>query len=168
MKTLDSIQRQLVQVYPVKSITVSFFTHQGEKGEGKPVNNAIIYTLGIIATFSILGFILAITLGASGANQLAANPWVNLFIAALFIYFALSLFGMYEIQLPEKLRNFSLNQEGRGGVIGTLFMAVTFTLTSFTCTVQFVGLLLVAASHGQWFCPHSQNGIVCEKPPTPN
>ena len=140
-------------VFPMIPITVSFFTHQGEKGEGKPVNNAIIYTLGIIATFSILGFILAITLGASGANQLAANPWVNLFIAALFIYFALSLFGMYEIQLPEKLRNFSLNQEGRGGVIGTLFMAVTFTLTSFTCTVQFVGLLLVAASHGQWFWP---------------
>ena len=140
-------------VFPMIPITVSFFTHQGELGEGKPVNNAIIYTLGIIATFSILGFILALTLGASGANQLAASPWVNLFIAALFIYFAFSLFGMYEIQLPEKLRQFSLRQEGRGGVIGTLFMAVTFTLTSFTCTVQFVGLLLVAAAQGHWFWP---------------
>ena len=140
-------------VFPMIPITVSFFTHQGEVGQGKPLNNALIYTLGIIATFSILGFILALTLGASGANQLAANPWVNLFIAALFIYFALSLFGMYEIELPEKLRQFSLKQEGRGGVIGTLFMAVTFTLTSFTCTVQFVGLLLVAASQGQWFWP---------------
>ena len=140
-------------VFPMIPITVSFFTHQGELGERKPVNNAIIYTLGIIATFSILGFILALTLGASGANQLAASPWVNLFIAALFIYFAFSLFGMYEIQLPEKLRQFSLRQEGRGGVIGTLFMAVTFTLTSFTCTVQFVGLLLVAAAQGHWFWP---------------
>ncbi len=140
-------------VFPMIPITVSFFTHQGETGEGKPINNAIIYTLGIIATFSILGFILALTLGASGANQLAASPLVNLFIAALFIYFAFSLFGMYEIQLPEKLRQFSLQQEGRGGVIGTLFMAVTFTLTSFTCTVQFVGLLLVAAAQGQWFWP---------------
>jgi len=136
-------------VFPMIPITVSFFTHQGEKGEGKPITNAIIYTLGIIATFSILGFILALTLGASGANQLAANPWVNIFIAALFIYFALSLFGMYEIELPSALRQYSLKQEGRGGVIGTLFMAVTFTLTSFTCTVQFVGLLLVAADrHG--------------------
>ncbi len=140
-------------VFPMIPITVSFFTHQGEKGEGKPITNAIIYTLGIIATFSILGFILALTLGASGANQLAANPWVNIFIAALFIYFALSLFGMYEIELPSALRQYSLKQEGRGGVIGTLFMAVTFTLTSFTCTVQFVGLLLVAASQGQWFWP---------------
>ena len=140
-------------VFAMIPITVSYFTHQGEMGEGKPLKNAIIYTLGIIGAFSILGFILALTLGASGANQLASNPWVNLFIAALFIYFALSLFGMYEIQLPEKLRQFSLKQEGRGGIIGTLFMAVTFTLTSFTCTVQFVGLLLVAASQGQWFWP---------------
>ena len=140
-------------VFPMIPITVSFFTHQGETGEGKPITNAIIYTLGIIATFSILGIILALTLGASGANQLAANPWVNIFIAALFIYFALSLFGMYEIELPSALRQYSLKQEGRGGVIGTLFMAVTFTLTSFTCTVQFVGLLLVAASQGHWFWP---------------
>ena len=140
-------------VFPMIPITVSFFTQQGESGQGKPLKNAIIYTLGIIATFSILGFILALTLGASGANQLASNPWVNLFIAALFIYFALSLFGMYEIEVPEKLRHLSLKQEGRGGVVGTLFMAVTFTLTSFTCTVQFVGLLLVAASQGQWFWP---------------
>jgi len=140
-------------VFPMIPITVSFFTQQGESGQGKPLKNAIIYTLGIIATFSILGFILALTLGASGANQLASNPWVNLFIAGLFIYFALSLFGMYEIEVPAKLRQFSLKQEGRGGVVGTLFMAVTFTLTSFTCTVQFVGLLLVAASQGQWFWP---------------
>jgi thiol:disulfide interchange protein DsbD len=97
--------------------------------------------------------ILAITLGAAGANQLAANPWINLFIGALFVYFALSLFGAYEIQLPQSLRQLSLAQEKRGGYIGTLFMAVTFTLTSFTCTVQFVGLLLVAASQGQWFWP---------------
>ena len=140
-------------VFPMIPITVSFFTQQGESGQGKPLKNAIIYTLGIIATFSILGFILALTLGASGANQLASNPWVNLFIAGLFIYFALSLFGMYEIEVPAKLRQFSLKQEGRGGVVGTLFMAVTFTLPSFTCTVLFVGLLLVAASQGQWFWP---------------
>ncbi len=140
-------------VFPMIPITVSYFIHQGEVGERKPLSNAIIYTLGIIATFSILGFILALTLGASGANQLAANPWVNLFIAALFIYFALSLFGMYEIEMPAKLKELSMSQEGRGGIIGTLFMAVTFTLTSFTCTVQFVGLLLVSASQGQWFWP---------------
>ena len=140
-------------VFPMIPITVSFFTHQGELENQKPLNQALVYTLGIVATFSILGMILAITLGAAGANQLAANPWINLFIGALFVYFALSLFGAYEIQLPQSLRQLSLAQEKRGGYIGTLFMAVTFTLTSFTCTVQFVGLLLVAASQGQWFWP---------------
>jgi len=140
-------------VFPMIPITVSYFTHQGELENQDPVKQASVYGVGIIATFTLLGLILAITLGASGANQLAANPWVNLFIGALFTYFALSLFGMYEIQLPTSLRQLFQNQEGRGGYIGTLFMAVTFTLTSFTCTVQFVGLLLVAAAQGQWFWP---------------
>ena len=140
-------------VFPMIPITVSFFIKRGESKKGSPLSNALIYTLGIVSTFSILGLILALTLGASGANQLAANPWINLFIAGLFIYFAFSLFGMYEIDLPEGIKQFSLRQEGRDGNIGTIFMAVTFTLTSFTCTVQFVGLLLVAASQGQWFWP---------------
>lgn len=140
-------------VFPMIPITVSFFTQQGETSGKKPIANALVYTLGIITTFTLLGFLLAIFLGASGANQLASSPWVNLFIGALFIFFALSLFGMYEIQVPEKLRSFSLQQEKRSGYIGVLFMAFTFTLASFTCTVQFVGLLLVAAAQGQWFWP---------------
>ena len=140
-------------VFPMIPITVSYFTHQGEKEGQNPIKQASVYALGIIATFSILGFLLAVFLGASGANQLAANPWVNLFIGSLFIYFALSLFGMYEIELPERFRKMTVKQESRGGYLGTLFMALTFTLTSFTCTVQFLGLLLVAASQGQWFWP---------------
>ena len=74
-------------VFPMIPITVSFFIKRGETKKGNPLSNALIYTLGIVATFSILGLVLALTLGASGANQLAANPWVNLFIAGLFIYF---------------------------------------------------------------------------------
>ena len=105
-------------VFPMIPITVSFFIKRGEAKKGTPLSNALIYTLGIVATFSILGFILALTLGASGANQLAANPWVNLFIGGLFIYFALSLFGMYEIDLPDSIKQLSLRQEGRDGFIG--------------------------------------------------
>ena len=142
-------------VFPMIPITVAFFTKQGESDTGpSPVAQASIYALGIISTFSILGIILAIILGASGANQLAANPWMNLFIGGLFVFFALSLFGMYEIQVPSFIRNLSLSKEqSHSGYLGILFMALTFTLTSFTCTVQFVGLLLVAASQGQWFWP---------------
>jgi len=140
-------------VFPMIPITVSFFTKAGEKENSSPLFSATVYTLGIITIFTGLGLILALTLGAAGANQIASNPWINLVIAALFIYFAFSLFGHYEIQLPSSLRQFSVQQEDREGVMGILFMALTFTLTSFTCTVQFVGLLLVAASQGEYFWP---------------
>ena len=140
-------------VFPMIPITISYFIKQGGDEGKKPLTQAFVYSLGIIITYTVLGLLLAITLGASGANQLAASPWVNLFIGFLFIYFAFSLFGMYEIQLPATLRQFSLKREGRGGYVGTLFMALTFTLTSFTCTVQIVGLLLVAAVQGDWLWP---------------
>ena len=140
-------------VFPMIPITVSFFTKQGEQEGNKPLKSAITYALGIIIIFTSLGLILAVTLGASGANQIASNAWVNLFIALLFVFFALSLFGMYEIQAPSLMRQFSLDNEQAGGTIGILFMALTFTLTSFTCTVQFVGLLLVAASQGSYLWP---------------
>ena len=140
-------------VFPMIPITVSFFTKQGEKENNNPLKSAIIYALGIIFIFTSLGLMLAVTLGASGANQVASNPYINLFIALLFVFFAFSLFGMYEIQAPSSLRQFSLQNEDKAGVAGILFMALTFTLTSFTCTVQFVGLLLVAASQGSYLWP---------------
>jgi len=140
-------------VFPMIPITISFFMHRSENTNSSPVKNATVYMLGIVLTFTFLGMMLAILLGASGANQLAANPIVNMFIAFLFIYFAMSLFGFYEIEIPESLRRLSLQKENSEGYVGILFMALTFTLTSFTCTVQFMGLILVAASQGEWFWP---------------
>tara|TARA_Y100000766_G_scaffold51808_1_gene41772 strand:+ start:3211 stop:5010 length:1800 start_codon:yes stop_codon:yes gene_type:complete len=140
-------------VFPMIPITISFFMHRSENSNASPVKSASVYMLGIVLTFTFLGMMLAILLGASGANQLAANPIVNMFIAFLFIYFALSLFGFYEIEIPESLRRLSLQKENSEGYTGILFMALTFTLTSFTCTVQFMGLILVAASQGEWFWP---------------
>ena len=140
-------------VFPMIPITVSYFTKEGEKENGNPIKSAFIYASGIIIIFTLLGLILAFTLGAEGAGFIASDPWVNLFIASLFIFFAFSLFGYYELEAPSFLRKYSLQQESRGGIAGILFMSLTFTLTSFTCTVQFVGLLLVAASHGEYFWP---------------
>ena len=140
-------------VFPMIPITISFFMHRSESTNSSPVKSATVYMLGIVLTFTFLGMMLAILLGASGANQLAANPIVNMFIAFLFIYFAMSLFGFYEIEIPESLRRLSLQKENSEGYVGILFMALTFTLTSFTCTVQFMGLILVAASQGEWFWP---------------
>ena len=140
-------------VFPMIPITISFFLKRGEDKNTSPVKGALVYMLGIVMTFTLLGMLLAIFLGASGATQLASNPYVNLFIAFLFIYFAFSLFGFYEIDLPQSLKRFSMQRENSEGYAGILFMALTFTLTSFTCTVAFMGLILVAASQGEWFWP---------------
>jgi len=140
-------------VFPMIPITVSYFTKEGEKGNANPFYSASLYAIGIITIFTSLGLILSFTIGASGAGDVAANPWINIFIGLLFIYLAFSLFGYYEIQIPSLLRKFSLNQEDRGGKIGILFMSLTFTLTSFTCTVAFVGALLATASQGEYFWP---------------
>ncbi|WP_293749547.1 cytochrome c biogenesis protein CcdA [uncultured Paraglaciecola sp.] len=140
-------------VFPMIPITISFFLKRGEDKKTSPIKDASVYMLGIVMTFTLLGMLLAIFLGASGATQLAANPYVNLFIAFLFIYFAFSLFGFYEIEIPQSLKRFSLERESSEGYAGILFMALTFTLTSFTCTVAFMGTILVAASQGEWFWP---------------
>ena len=140
-------------VFPMIPITVSYFTKVGEKDNSSPLFSASLYALGIVLIFTSLGLLLSFTIGASGAGDLAANPWVNIFIATLFIYLAFSLFGFYEIQVPSIFRQFSVNQESKGGVLGILFMSLTFTLTSFTCTVAFVGALLAAASQGEFIWP---------------
>ena len=81
-------------------------------------------------------------LGATGINQFAANPWVNLLITAVFLGFALNLFGLYQIGVPSGLLT-RLSAAGSGkGYASTLLMGLTFTLTSFTCTVPFVGTVL--------------------------
>ncbi len=148
-------------VFPMVPITVSFFTKRAEKGPRQALYLASVYGAGIVLTFSILGLLLSAILGAfqglsgAGAAQwIASNPWVNLALAALFVFFALSLFGLFEIQLPTGLTN-RLRRAGggRADTLGALIMAVVFTLTSFTCTVQFVGLLLVEAARGGWLWP---------------
>ena len=90
---------------------------------------------------------------ASALQTLANNPWLNLFVATLFVVFGLSLLGLFEIRLPSFLLNASAQGEGRGGLIGVVFMALTLTITSFTCTFPVVGGLLVMAASGNFLYP---------------
>jgi thiol:disulfide interchange protein DsbD len=145
-------------VFPMIPITVSYFTNHSAGERRKAVRLAGIYSIGIIATFTLLGMLLAIFVGAAGINLFAANPWINLFIAAIFLFFAFNLFGAFEIALPTglltRLDRITRSREGEGsGTVGALLMGTTFTLTSFTCTSPFVGTILVSASHGNWRAP---------------
>ena len=139
-------------VFPMIPITVSFFTKQETQSRRASVAKSLVYCGGIIFTFTGLGMVLAATLGASGAALFAANPWVNLLITAIFVAFALALFGLFEIRLPYGLLN-KLNQVQGGSYGAILIMGFTFSLTSFTCTAPFVGTLLVLTAQGTWVWP---------------
>jgi thiol:disulfide interchange protein DsbD len=156
--TLGALSLLTPCVFPMIPITVSYFTSHSAGSRAKSVKLATIYCLGIIGTFTILGMLLAIFVGAAGINLFAANPWINLAIAAIFLFFAFNLFGAYEITLPTSvltgLDGLTRSKEGEGsGVVGALLMGLTFTLTSFTCTSPFVGTILVSASQGDWQMP---------------
>ena len=141
-------------VFPMVPITVSFFTKRAEQTKAKGLRDSLIYALGIILTFTILGFALSWLLQDSGGlGGFAANGWVNILIASVFVIFALNLFGAFEIQIPTSLMN-KLNKQTQGsGIFSILVMGLVFSLTSFTCTVPFVGSALLSASGGEWFYP---------------
>jgi thiol:disulfide interchange protein len=147
-------------VFPMVPITVSYFTNHAAGNRAGAIRDASIYALGIILTFTALGVALAVLFGAAGINKFAANPWINLLITGIFISFALSLFGAFNLQVPSsiltKLDALSRKEErlgGRGRLIALLLMGLTFSLTSFTCTAPFVGTLLVMAAQGKWIYP---------------
>ncbi len=141
-------------VFPMVPITISFFTKRAEKKRSRGIRDSLVYALGIMFTFTALGVILSLLFGATGISDFAANPWVNLALAGLFIVLAFNLFGSFEIPLPTGLLNKMNNAAGNGDSIGAvLLMAITFSITSFTCTVPFVGAALISASSGEWFYP---------------
>ncbi len=141
-------------VFPMVPITVSYFTSRAESKRSRAASQAAVYGLGIVLTFTLVGFLVAIGFGAAGLNRFAADPWLNLGITALFVAFALNLFGVYELVLPARLMNMAGTAgSGRRGYGGTLLMGLAFTLTSFTCTAPFLGTLLVVAAQGDWQWP---------------
>jgi thiol:disulfide interchange protein DsbD len=142
-------------VWPMVPITVNFFVKQGQGkgGRNKTTGLAIIYCLSIIGIFTAVGVLFSFFFSASSLQTLANNPWLNLFVAGLFVAFGLSLLGLFELRLPNFLLNASAHGESKGGLIGVVFMALTLTITSFTCTFPVVGGLLVMAAGGDFFYP---------------
>ncbi len=142
-------------VFPMIPITVSFFTKRNQGSKKHAVKDATFYAIGIVVTFVVLGFLLALLFGSSGINKFAANPAVNILIAVIFVAFALNLFGLYELGVPNEVLN-KLHVKAsthENQIVSVILMGFVFSLTSFTCTVPFVGTLMVSFSRGQWFVP---------------
>ena len=140
-------------VWPMVPITVNFFVKQGHQSKGQTTGLAVTYCLAIIGIFTAVGVLFSFFLSATALQRLANNPWLNVVVAVLFLAFGLSLLGLFEVRLPSFLLNASAQGESRGGLIGVVFMALTLTITSFTCTFPVVGGLLVMAAGGQFFLP---------------
>ncbi|HEY3876690.1 MAG TPA: cytochrome c biogenesis protein CcdA [Candidatus Kapabacteria bacterium] len=142
-------------VFPMVPITVSFFTKRNAGSKREAAKDAFLYAGGIVVTFVLLGFLLSLIAGPAGINQFAANPWANIVIAGIFVAFALNLFGLFEIGVPSSVLS-KLNtsaQKSKNRTYSVVLMGFVFSLTSFTCTVPFVGTLMVAFSRGSWFVP---------------
>jgi thiol:disulfide interchange protein len=132
-------------VFPMIPFTVSYFLNRQTGGKRDGLLQAVVFCLGIVVLFTGLGALLKLIGGRFGVVQLGNSPWVNGFIALVFVVFGLSLLGAYELTLPSGLLT-KMNQASEGGgYLGTLLMGLTFTLTSFACVGPFVGPLLAAS-----------------------
>ncbi|HWR52908.1 MAG TPA: cytochrome c biogenesis protein CcdA [Bryobacteraceae bacterium] len=135
-------------VFPMIPITVSYFLNRPAATRSRSVLEAAVFCAGIIVLFSGLGLAATAILGPFGVVQLGSNIWVNTFVAIVFLVFGLSLLGAFEITIPSSVLT-SLDRASQGGgMVGTLLMGLTFSLTAFACVGPFVGTLLAASVQG--------------------
>ena len=139
-------------VFPMIPMTVTFFLKDGQsKSQG--IRYALIFGVSIILIYTLAGTVFAFALGAEGLNALATHWAPNLFVFAIFIVFALSFLGLFEITAPHKLVNKVDQQAEKGGLVGVFFMAATLVLVSFSCTLPIVGNVVVLAAGGDVLKP---------------
>ncbi len=139
-------------VFPMVPMTVTFFLRDNQT-RAQGVRKALIFGISIIAIYTLAGTLFAVLLGAEGLNALATHWAPNLFVFAIFIVFALSFFGLFEITAPHQLVNKADQQAEKGGLLGIFFMAATLVLVSFSCTLPIVGNVVVLAAGGEIMKP---------------
>jgi thiol:disulfide interchange protein DsbD len=132
-------------MFPMIPMTVTFFTKQS-KTRREGIFKALIYGVSIILIYVTFGVVFTAATGTLGLNDLSTNMWMNLIFFGVFVFFAFSFLGAFEIQLPSSWVNKMDQQADRGGYLGIFFMAFTLGLVSFSCTGPIIGSLLVQAS----------------------
>ena len=139
-------------VFPMIPMTVSFFMHDGQS-KVKARIEALVYSLSIILIYTVIGTIVAVAFGANFANWLSTHWIPNVAFFLIFVIFAASFFGMFEITMPSWMVNKTDKQADKGGIMGAFFMAFTLVLVSFSCTGPIVGGILVASAGGEILMP---------------
>ncbi len=128
-------------VFPMVPITVGFFT-KSSKTRAAGIRNALWYGASIIIIYVSIGLILTAVFGPRILNEMSTDMYFNLLFFAVFVLFALSFFGLFEITLPSSWMNKADSVAGKGGLIGIFFMAFTLALVSFSCTGPIIGSVL--------------------------
>ncbi|MGB1051136.1 MAG: cytochrome c biogenesis protein CcdA [Chitinophagales bacterium] len=137
-------------VFPMIPLTVTFFT-KGDGGKGSGWLQAALYGFFITLVYVLISlpFHLIDGLNPNILNEISTSPALNIFFFVVFVFFAISFFGAFEITLPPSLANRVSNAEQFGGVIGTFFMALTLCIVSFSCTGPILGSAIVTALSSQ-------------------
>lgn len=150
-------------VFPMIPLTVSFFT-KSSGNRRKGMINASMYGFFIFFVYFLLSipFHLVDSINPDILNDISTNIWLNLAFFAIFLFFAFSFFGYYEITLPSSWTNRISAAEGVGGMLGVFFMALTLALVSFSCTGPILGSLLAGAlssDGGAWQLTSGMSGF---------
>jgi len=140
-------------VFPMVPVTVTFFTKKSSK-RGAAVQNAALYGFFIFLIYVAITIPFHIASNAISPeifNNISTNVWLNLIFFVVFVLFALSFFGLFEIVLPSSIANSADSKSGLGNVSGIFFMAATLSIVSFSCTGPLLGTLLAnVANEGPW------------------
>ncbi|MDO5969039.1 protein-disulfide reductase DsbD family protein [Flavivirga aquimarina] len=142
-------------VFPMIPLTVSFFTKKGGESKGAGISKALLYGFFIFAVYILLSvpFHLLDSVNPDILNEISTNIWLNVIFFVIFLFFAFSFFGYYELTLPSNWTNKTTQGENVGGLVGIFFMALTLALVSFSCTGPILGSLLagsLTADGGAW------------------
>lgn len=134
-------------VFPMIPLTVSFFTKRS-KDRKTGLRNALWYSSSIVLIYVSIGILLTSIFGPTILNEMSTDMYFNLLFFVVFVVFAMSFFGLFEITLPSSWVNRSDQMADKGGMMGIFFMAFTLALVSFSCTGPIVGTLLVETAKG--------------------
>ncbi|ULC60911.1 thioredoxin family protein [Flaviramulus sp. BrNp1-15] len=134
-------------VFPMIPLTVSFFTKKSDQNKGSGISKALLYGFFIFAVYIILSvpFHLLDSVNPDILNEISTNVWLNIIFFIVFVFFAFSFFGYYELTLPASWTNKTTQGENVGGIVGIFFMALTLALVSFSCTGPILGSLLAGS-----------------------
>jgi thiol:disulfide interchange protein len=140
-------------VFPMIPMTVAFFS-QGSEKRTRSFFKAIVFGISIILIYSSLGIIVSLTSAGAGFANTLSTHWIpNLLFFSLFVIFASSFFGAFELVLPSRWVNTADSKVDKGGILASFFMGLTTVIVSFSCTGPIIGVLLVQAATGDVLRP---------------